>query len=153
MDVNHVTPFIVGFNTVIPPLGFKRIDKGQLQVKKRNFTGSGIIIIVGMVGQLKGNVVYVIGAEAAKKIASVMMNGKPVEALDDMAKSALGELANMLAAHAATAFSAMKMLIKISTPACFEGNDITVTMSASKVFGVQMLVDDMPIDVNISLEN
>jgi chemotaxis protein CheX len=82
-----------------------------------------------------------------------MMNSEKIEKLDDMAKSALGELTNMLTAHAATAFSTMKILMQISTPACIEGEDIEITMSSEKVLCIQMLVDDSPIDINISFEN
>ena len=153
MDVKYVTPFIVGFNTVMPQMGFTTVRKGVLQARKKTFMGSGIITIVGMAGHLKGNVVYVMDNESAKKIASVMMKGAPIEELDSMAISALGELANMLTAHAATAFSAMKILIAISSPACFEGADIEITMGSDKVLCIQVLVDDIPIDVNIAFEN
>lgn len=153
MDVKYVTPFMAAFNIVMPRLGFKDIKKGDLVTKERTFSGSGLMIIVGMVGELKGNVVYAFSKDNAKKIASVMMRGIEVEKIDEMAKSALGELTNMLTAHAATAFSAMKILMKISTPTCIEGNDIEITMSSEKVLCLQMLVDDCPIDVTISFEN
>lgn len=152
MDVKNVTPFIVSFNIVMKQLGFVNIRKGILQAKKKTFTGSDIIIIVGMAGELKGNVIYVMDIESAKKIASVVMKGAPVNKLDGMVKSALGELANMLTAHASTAFSAMKILIQISTPACFEGRNMEITMNSDKVLCIQMFADDIPIDVNISFE-
>jgi chemotaxis protein CheX len=43
-----------------------------------------------------------INQATAKKIASIMMTGRPVETLDDMAQSAISELANMISANAMT---------------------------------------------------
>ena len=89
MDVRHVNPFIESFTTVMPQLGFGNIQRGNLSVKGQELTYSGVIIIVGIVGAIKGNVVYCIGMEAAKKIASTMMMGMPVDTLDEMSRSAL----------------------------------------------------------------
>ncbi|MCL2198032.1 MAG: chemotaxis protein CheX [Defluviitaleaceae bacterium] len=153
MDVKNVSPFMAAFNIVMPRLGFREIRKGDLQTKDKTFSGSGVIIIVGMVGELRGNVAYVFDTESAKKIAAAMLKVTNIDKLTEMSKSALGELTNMLTAHAATAFAAMKILMKISTPTCIEGDDIEITMSSEKVFCLQMMIDDSTIDVNISFEN
>jgi len=143
---------MAAFNVVMPLLGLKNVSKSDLQAKGKTFKGSGIIIIVGMVGDLKGNVVYVIEKEHATKLASFMTDNA-TNSLDEMAKSALGELTNMITAHAATAFSAMNVFMKISTPICIEGDEIDITMNAEKVICLPMLVGDSVIDVNISFEN
>ena len=153
MDIKYVTPFIVAFNNVSRNLGFQKVQKGALQNKKKTIIGEGVIIVVGVSGHLKGNVVYVIDDQGAKKIASVMMSGAAVEKLDKIAKSALVEMTNIVTSHAATAFAAMNVLIGLSSPACFEGNDVEITMSSDTVFCIQMLLDDIPIDVNISFED
>ncbi len=64
-----------------------------------------MICIVGIVGDIKGNIVYSIDSEDALKIASTMMMGMEINVLDDMAKSAISELTNMLTANAATFFA------------------------------------------------
>ena len=144
---------MAAFNIVMSQIGFKVIRKGDIQTKDKKFTGSGIIIIVGLVGDLRGNVVYVMNPESAKRIASTMMASKQKDGLSDMSKSALGELTNMLTAHVATAFSAMKIFLKISVPTCIEGDGIEITMSSDEVMCLQMLIDGNPVDVNISFEN
>ena len=79
MDVNNVNPFIESFKTVMPQLGFSDIKRGDLSIKGQELISSGVIIIVGIVGAIKGNVVYCIDLEVAKKIASTMMMGMPIE--------------------------------------------------------------------------
>lgn len=153
MDVKHINPFIESFTTVIPQIGFSNIQKGKLSVKGRNLISSGVIIIVGIVGALKGNVVYSINMENAKKIASTMMMGMPINELDEMAQSALSELTNMLTANAATCFSSLGINIDISTPTLLYGHDISAKMNSNQVLCIELLADNIPIEVNIAFEN
>lgn len=152
MDVKHVNPFIESFSTVMPQLGFCNIQQGDLCVKGRDVTCSGVIIIVGIVGAVKGNVVYRIGVENAKQIASTMMMGMPVEELDDMSRSALSELTNMLTASAATAFYDAGIQIDISTPTLLYGENISVKMSSNQVLCIELFADEHPIEINIAFE-
>lgn len=152
MDVKLVNPFVEAFVNVMPMLGFQDVKKGNLSLKGKELNSSGVLIIVGIVGSVRGNVVYSFSMEDAKKIASTMMMGMPVSELDDMSKSALSELTNMLTANAATSFSNMDMLIDISTPTLLHGTNVSVKMSSDQVLCIQLIANDIPIDVNISFE-
>lgn len=152
MDVKLVNPFVEAFVNVMPMLGFQDVKKGNLSLKGKELNSSGVIIIVGIVGSVRGNVVYSFSMEDAKKIASTMMMGMPVSELDDMSKSALSELTNMLTANAATSFSNMDMMIDISTPTLLHGTNVSVKMSSEQVLCIQLIANDIPIDVNISFE-
>lgn len=153
MDVKYVNPFIESFTTVMPQLGFASTKKGNLSLKNKDIVYTGVIIIVGLVGAIKGNVVYCIGMEDAKKIASTMMMGMPVDNFDELAQSALSELTNMLTANAATCFSAMDIMIDISTPTLLYGNNVSVKMGSNQVLCIQLIANEIPIDINISFEN
>ncbi len=148
-----MNPFIDSFATVMPQLGFSNVQKGNLGVKGKELVGSGVIIIIGIVGAIRGNIVYCIDFEDAKKVASTMMMGMPVNEFDDMSKSALSELTNMLTANAATSFSTMGIAIDISTPTLLYGENISVKMSSNQVLSIQLLADEIPIEVNIAFEN
>ena len=152
MDAKHVNPFIESFTTVMPQLGFENAQRGKLSVKGKELIYSGVIIIVGIVGEIKGNVVYCIDLEDAKKIASTMMMGMPVDELDEMAQSALSELTNMLTANAATSFSNMGIHIDISTPTLLHGEKISVKMSSNQVLCVEFVADEYPMEINIAFE-
>ena len=55
------------------------------------YVDTDITAVVGMVGQVRGNIAYSMAEDTAKKIVSAMMMGMPVEELDEMGRSALGE--------------------------------------------------------------
>ncbi len=147
-----MNPFIESFTTVMPQLGFGSVQKGKLSVKGRELTSSGVIIIVGIVGAIRGNVVYTIDIESAKKIASTMMMGMEVTEFDEMSKSAVSELTNMLTANAATCFANIGISIDISTPTLLQGDDVLVKMSSDQVLCIQLLTDNIPIEINIAFE-
>jgi chemotaxis protein CheX len=153
MDVNFINPFINSFFNIMPQIGFKEVKKQGISVKGKSVKSLGLMMILGIVGDIKGNIIYSLDIESAKQIASVMMMGMPVTELDDMAQSALSELSNMLTANASISFSESGTNINISTPTLMYGSDFQANMNTDKVLCVSILVDNIPIEINISLDS
>lgn len=152
MDVKLINPFVDAFLNVMPQLGFQEIKKQNVSLKGKNLKSQGVMLNIGIVGDIKGNVVYCLDIEGAKKIASTMMMGFPVNELDDMAQSAISELSNMLTANASTNFAENGVNINISTPTMIFGNDFEAKMNTDKVICINILVDDIPIEINTAFE-
>lgn len=153
MDIKYINPFIESFGAVMPQLGFGNVRKDNLSLKQQDLINTGVVIIVGIVGAIKGNVVYVLDFESAKKIASTMMMGMPISELDEISQSALSELTNMLTANAATVFATLGIPVDISTPTLLYGDNIAIKMSSNQVLSIQLLADEIPIEVNIAFES
>ncbi len=146
-----VNPFILAIKDVMPQLGFENIVVKEQKTKDRKIMVSGLLLTLGLVGDKKGNVAYVIDTEGAKQIASVMMMGMPVEELDDMAKSAISELSNMLTANAAIYFSNDQVTIDISPPTMLTGDNIELCMAKDRVVGVVFDIDGITLELNVAL--
>ncbi|WP_238885860.1 chemotaxis protein CheX [Clostridium sp. YIM B02551] len=151
MDVKHINPFLDSFLNVMPQVGLADVQKKGISLKGRFIESPGVMIILGIMGDIKGNVIYGTSIESAKKIASSMMMGMPVNELDELAQSAISELTNMLTANAAINFSKENIEINISTPTLVHG-EFTANSSSDKVVCVEMQVNDMVFEVNIALE-
>jgi chemotaxis protein CheX len=151
MDVNYINPILSSFANVLPQLGLSNVQKKGISLKGKFIESPGVVIIVGIVGDIKGNVIYGITIDDAKKIASAMMMGMPVNEFDELAQSAISELTNMLTANVATNFSNDNIIINISTPTLIHGS-FTANAIADKVVCVEMDVNGMTIEVNISME-
>lgn len=151
MDVNYINPILSSFSSVMPQLGLPNIEKKGISLKGRFIESPGVVIIVGIIGDIKGNVIYGLSLQDAKKIASIMMMGMPVDNFDELAQSAISELTNMITATVATNFSKENITINISTPTLVHG-EFTANASSDKVVCVQLAAGDMIIDVNISME-
>lgn len=151
MDVKYINPFLDSVLNVMPQLGITDIKKGKLSVKGKLINSPGVLINVGIVGDLRGNVIYGIDMECAKKIASTMMMGMPVNELNEMAQSAISELTNMLTANASIGLSDQGITIDISTPTLMYG-DFTATASSDKVICVELLVNGLLFEINIAID-
>ncbi|ABS35072.1 chemotaxis protein CheX [Clostridium botulinum] len=151
MDAKYINPFIDSFYNVLPQLGFSNVTREDVAIKN-NVESLGILINLGIVGDIRGNIVYNIQGENGKKIASKMMMGLPVEELNEMAQSALSELSNMLTANASINFSNIGVNVNISTPTLMYGQDIKIKLNTDKILNIKIVADDIPIDVNIAFE-
>ncbi len=152
MDVKHINPFIEAFFNIMPQVGFSDVKKHGITVND-NIESKGIIINLGIVGDVKGNVVYIMDIESGKKIASKMMMGLPVNELDDMAQSALSELTNMLTANASINLVSTGLNVNISTPTLLYGENIHIKMNIDKILCIHLTADDIPIDINVALQS
>lgn len=152
MDVNLINPFINSFLNVMPQLGFKEVKKEGISVKGKDIKSLGVMLILSIVGDIKGTIIYSLDVESAKQIASVMMMGFPVTELDDMAQSALSELSNMLTANASTNFAESGTNINISTPTLMHGNDFEAKVNTDKNLCISILVDNIPIEINLAFD-
>ncbi|KOY65586.1 MULTISPECIES: chemotaxis protein CheX [Clostridium] len=151
MDVKYINPFIDSFYNILPQIGFSNVTREGVTVKN-SVESLGILINLGIVGDIKGNIVYNIQGENGKKIASKMMMGLPVEELNEMAQSALSELSNMLTANASINFSNIGVNVNISTPTLMYGQDIKIKLNTDKILNIKIVADDIPIDVNVAFE-
>jgi chemotaxis protein CheX len=151
MDVNYINPILSSFANVMPQLGLPSVEKRGISLKGRFIESPGVVIIVGIIGDIKGNVIYSLSLKDARRIASTMMMGMPVNEFDELAQSAISELTNMLTANVATNFSKDDININISTPTLIHGK-FTANASSDKVVCVEMGLGDMTVYVNISME-
>ncbi|MDO5518133.1 MAG: chemotaxis protein CheX [Clostridium sp.] len=150
MDVKHINPVIESFVNIMPQLGLSNVNKENVSLKGNLIESPGVVIIIGLIGDVKGNIIYGMSIEDAKKIASIMMMGMSVDEFNEMAQSAISELVNMLTANVATNFSRDSIAVDISTPTLIQGS-FTANASTDKVICVTMNVDGLKIDANISL--
>ena len=152
MDVRLINPFIGAVTGLMPQIGFSNITRKGISLKEKKFMVSGVVLTLGIVGDKKGNVVYSIDMDGAKKIASTMMMGMPVEELDDMSKSALSELSNMLTANASINFSNDGINVDISVPTMMYGEEIEINLQKDNIVCIDFDVDGIVLSVNVALD-
>ncbi len=150
MDVSIINRIINSFIDMIPKVGFTNIKIGETTLRKKQIDSLGVMIIIGIMGDIDGNIIYSIDEENAKKIASIMMMGMPVEQFDDMAQSAVSELINMLTANAVITLSDRGLMADISTPTLIHGK-FTATANQEEVVKIILEADGAEIEINMAL--
>ncbi|MCR4624729.1 MAG: chemotaxis protein CheX [Lachnospiraceae bacterium] len=124
VDIKYINPFVKATITVLEMLGINGGMLGKLSLSDMKFPDNAFLIQVGLTGGMKGQVIIGMTEQKAKDTASVMMMGMPVNELDTMACSALGELGNMIMGNTATIFSTMNIIFDITPPLSMLGYDL-----------------------------
>lgn len=121
LDIKYINPFVKATITILEMLGLSGGTVGKPSLSNLSFNESCFLIQVGVTGGMRGQVLIGMDDQHAKEIASVMMMGMPVNSLDEMACSALGELGNMILGNTSTIFSTMNIIFDITPPMSMHG--------------------------------
>ena len=116
MDVKHINPFLQSSISIVESVTQVKLTVGKPEMTDFHLHDKYYAIQVGVVGEMKGQVILAIRENNAKDIASRMMFGMPVNELDEMASSALNELGNMIMGNTATIFSTLGIFRDIRPP-------------------------------------
>ncbi|HML33758.1 chemotaxis protein CheX [Sporomusa sphaeroides] len=152
MDVTMINPILEAFVSIVPQLGFQKVEKKGISLKGSILTYQGVLINIGVVGPLKGAILIGMDLDSAKQFASKMMMGMEVPELDSLAQSAISEMGNMVCANACTNFAKVGIDgLDISPPTLLIGNDGQVRLAVSEVLVVNLTVDGILVNVYCGL--
>lgn len=152
MDAKFINPFLSALTTVMPQVGFKNVARGKIFTKEQFVDSLGVTVQVAITSQPGGNVILNMSEQTAKKLCSTMMMGMPVERLDDVAQSAVSELANMIVSNATTALNQEGFAVKIASPVIALGAG-TVKVNNAVYIGIEMVIDEFPMLLAIGLNS
>lgn len=124
IDVKHINPFLQSSISIVESVTGVKMTVGKPEKTDFKFKDETYAIQVGVVGEMKGQVILGMNEKNAKDIASKMMFGMPVTEIDEMSASALNELSNMIMGNTATIFSTLGIIIDITPPLAVHGKDL-----------------------------
>lgn len=116
MKAEYINPFLESARIVIEQVANIRPSTGELGIKDIKFVENHIWIQIGMTGEMQGDVVFGLNEEVALKMVSAMMGGYVVTEMDEMSKSAISELGNMISGNASTMLYNQGVRVDITPP-------------------------------------
>lgn len=138
MNAKYINPFIEASRTVIKTVANIDVSLGKIYLKTSPYSSETIVIIVGLMGHLQGQVIFSMDKSVGFKIASAMMMGMTVKELDEMSKSAIAESANMILGNAATILYSEGVKIEITPPSLMMGDNIQISTPKMKTLCVPL---------------
>ena len=153
MDIRCINSFISGILNVSGMLGMTSLQRKGLSKRTKLRTENDVNIIIGLVGDMRGSVVFSLQEATARNIASVMMGGMPVEKFDIMSKSALCELANMVAGNSVSLLEKEKVLVNITPPTLINGKNMITMISQVETVVVEFEGQEGKIEMNVATED
>lgn len=151
MRVEYINAFIKASTEVLNNFVSDKFSVGKPYIRNNPFPTKEIVIILGITGDIKGQAVFSLTEDIAKKVASAMMMGMPVDEIDEMAKSALSELGNMIMGNSATLLFNAGMKIDITPPSLVKGTSIEITSAGMETICVPLVsaLGDIEFDIGI----
>lgn len=152
MNVEYLNPVIKASTFVISQTCGITPSIGKPYLTQTDYDHEVFIVMLGITGRLHGQVMLVMNVKTACDIASKMMMGMEVNELNDMARSALGELMNMMMGNAMTNFSEMGILLDITPPTMMKTKSINLNVSNSQMICVPIDYNGDTIELNIAVK-
>lgn len=122
LNVEYINPFLMAATSILRDACQMEMKIGKPYVKTTEFDNDSVLIMIGVTGEMRGQVIISMHLNKALEVASKMMMGMPVAALDEMSTSAISELGNMIMGNAATILSTKGIGIDITPPTLCRGN-------------------------------
>ena len=126
MDVKLLNPFIQAAIEVLKAEVGTTVSRKDLSLQKSSLTSDDITVLINLVGDVYGVVMYGMPMSTGLHMVSQIM-GQRFEELNSLAQSGVAELGNVISGQATIRFSEAGYQSNISTPTVLIGNGIEIS--------------------------
>lgn len=151
MNAEYINPFLTAATKIVKDMCFIDLKIGKPYLSNAEFKEDTIIIMIGVTGEIRGQVLISFANNVACEIASKMV-GMPIEIMDELSKSAIGELGNMILGNTATTFSTKGIGIDITPPTICSGN-MSFNSFAQNISVPLLYEENKKIEFNIAIKD
>lgn len=131
MQAEFINPLVEASKLILSNTTQMNVRVGKIFVRTTPNNDGGVGICIGITGKIRGQVVFSMQTKVACKLASSLMMG-PINELDEVSRSAVSELANMIMGTTASKLSESGFKIDITPPAFLLGENLSY-LGTSKV--------------------
>jgi len=118
--VELVQPYLQAAKEVIGRETGSEVAVGKVSLKKPPANTDEVSILIGVTGQIQGVVMIMMSKQTALNVVG-RITGEPYKDLDDLAESAVAEMANVISGRGGIALAALGRETTISPPAILIG--------------------------------
>jgi chemotaxis protein CheX len=112
MDVKYINPFLAATKDIFATMIDLPLKLNKPCINKTRTPDFGICCIIGLAGTVKGCVVISVGENLAIQLASALVQ-EPLDAFNEDAVDAIGEIANMVVGNAKSSFPEAECSISV----------------------------------------
>ena len=149
LNAQHINPFLMAAKKVLQDVCFVEVAVQKPVLKEASFGPGTWVIMIGVTGEMQGQVMIALTQENACSVASKMCMTE-IKEIDEFAASALSELGNMIMGNAATVFSSNGVGIDITPPTLSHGQ-VSFINNYAKNLCVPMTFPEGHIDLFLAL--
>ena len=152
MKAVYINPFLNAAYNVIKDIAGVEATKGELSLGSSPIKGDEVNVVIGVTGDLTGQIIFCLTEKTALVLASKMLFTLATDTFDELAKSAIGELGNMIIGNAVTELAEKGFICDLTPPALFIGKNVTVSTAVSQFLVIPFQTNFGKLDINVALK-
>lgn len=126
MNVKFMNPFIDAASEVLQAECGTTICRGNLSLQKSSLTSDDVTVLISLIGQVQGVVLYGLATPVCLALVSRML-GQEFTDFDSLAQSGIAELGNVITGRATVKLSQAEIAADISPPTLIQGKGLTIS--------------------------
>jgi chemotaxis protein CheX len=126
MNVKFLNPFVDAAVEVLKAEAKANISKGTITLQKSALTSDEVTVLINLVGQVQGVVLFGMSEKLGMNIVSLMMSQEFTE-FDNLAQSGVAELGNVISGRATVMLSEAGYKSTISPPTMIKGKGVQIS--------------------------
>jgi chemotaxis protein CheX len=126
MNVHCLNPFVEAASEVLKAEISVEVFRGDISLQHSALTANDVTVLLSMIGQVQGVVLYGMSCATALHLVSKMML-ETITKLNPLAQSGIAELGNVLTGRVAIKLSDVGLVTEISLPTVIVGSGVTVS--------------------------
>jgi chemotaxis protein CheX len=127
MNVKLLNPFLEAAHEVLSAEANVSVTRGALSLHKSALTTDDVTVLINMVGQVQGVVLYGLAVDTSLALVSQIM-AQEFATFDGLAQSGIAELGNVITGRASVKLSEAGFTTNISPPMVLFGKGMTVSV-------------------------
>jgi chemotaxis protein CheX len=126
MDVKLLNPFVEAAAEVLKVEVGTSVVRGELSLQKSSLTTDDVTVLIYLIGQVYGVVMYGMSSSTGLAMVSKMMDQELTE-FDSLAQSGVAELGNVITGRTTIKFSEAGYVSTISPPTVISGKQVQIS--------------------------
>lgn len=143
MRIEYINPFVEAAFDILNEILKTSVKRGQLYLKKLGESMKGVAVVIGVTGQVNGRLVFDMTEQTAIALTS-KLNGEDFQDFNDMARSTIGEIANMITGRTVTKLDKEGLAFHFTPPTIITGTGL-------QIYEADMEALIIPIDTSMGI--
>jgi len=151
MKAEYVNPFLESASLVFRDMLGTELLRGKTSIKNDGTPTHEIAMILGITGNVTGQIIYSMNKETAFKLVRKLMPGVDDGTVESEYKDVLGEIANMITGNAINIFLTNDKDLDVTVPQVVDTRIQTIRVSKNPTLGLNLYSRFGMLEVNIMM--
>jgi chemotaxis protein CheX len=154
MNINaeYVNPFLEAASAVFKSVVNVDLKRGKLSIKEAPEPSLDVAILIGITGDINGEVVYSMNYGMVNKICSILAPGLTETQTKTEFKDIIGEMSNMITGNAMNLFAYSGKKVEMTTPTVIDGKNFTITHIKQTTLAITLYSPFGQLEMNVALK-